>query len=52
MLARIDDDGVVKENFLMVLPAVESCPVVRTHDESERLFRIGFTEFAECIVGV
>ena len=52
MLARIDDDGVVKEYFLMVFPAGESCPVVRTHDEGERLFGIGFTESAECIVGV
>lgn len=52
MFAWIDDDGVVKKDVFMVFPAVETGPVVGSHDECERLFGIGFAEFAERVVGI
>lgn len=52
MFARIDDNGVVMEDEIVVFPAVEVRPIVCSYDECKLILGVGFMEFTKRIIGI
>ena len=52
IVTRIDDDGIVTEDFFVVFPAVEGEPVVGSHDQGEVVLGVSLGEFAERVVRI
>ena len=52
VVPRINDDGIVAEDFFVVFPAVESEPVVGSHDQGEVVLGVSLGEFAERVVRI
>ena len=52
VMPRIDDDGIVTEDFFVVFPAVEGDPVVGSHDQGEVVLGVSLGELAERVVRI